>query len=351
MHAALASPSAGNAPRPTNSTGDLPLESHTRVPYNVMMFRLAHISDVHLGPLPDVTYRDLASKRMVGYVNWQRNRRHLLHDGVLGHITTDIKAAAVDHLAVTGDLVNLALDAEIELAKLWLETLGAPEEVSVVPGNHDAYVPGAFDKACRYWGPWMVGDGLTPPVDRHAFPYLRVRGEVALIGVSSARATAPFMANGFFREDQSHRLGALLDKTAKQGLFRIVMIHHPPVRGAVAQHKRLFGIGNFQKTIRKHGADLVLHGHSHEPTLYWIEGKAKRKVPVVGVAAGGQSFGGSHPAAQWNLLEISGDAEAWSLSLVRRGITGPTMPVAELSRTELVGEAGLAHTAVVERVS
>ena len=46
------------------------------------MFRLAHISDVHLGPLPDVTYRDLASKRMVGYVNWQRNRRRFLHDGV-----------------------------------------------------------------------------------------------------------------------------------------------------------------------------------------------------------------------------------------------------------------------------
>ncbi|TIO72439.1 MAG: metallophosphoesterase, partial [Mesorhizobium sp.] len=34
------------------------------------MLRLAHISDVHLGPLPDVTYRDLASKRVLGYVNW-----------------------------------------------------------------------------------------------------------------------------------------------------------------------------------------------------------------------------------------------------------------------------------------
>src|SRR5690606_17956973 len=103
-----------------------------------MMFRLAHLSDVHLGPLPDVTYRDLASKRMVGYVNWQRNRRHIMQDSVLASITTDIEAAGADHLAVTGDLVNLALDGEIELAKLWLETLGSPEAVSVVPGNHDA---------------------------------------------------------------------------------------------------------------------------------------------------------------------------------------------------------------------
>ena len=50
---------------------------------------------------------------------------------------------------MTGDLVNLALDGEIEMARLWLETLGAPQDVSVVPGNHDAYVPGAFDKVCR----------------------------------------------------------------------------------------------------------------------------------------------------------------------------------------------------------
>lgn len=319
------------------------MESAGCVSYKGMMFRLAHVSDVHLGPLPDVTYRDLASKRMVGYVNWQRNRRHILHDGVLGHIVADIKAVGVDHLAVTGDLVNLALDAEIELARLWLETLGTPHDVSVVPGNHDAYVPGAFDKVCRSWGAWMAGDGAHAPTDRHAFPYLRVRGNVALIGVSSARATAPFMANGFFRDDQSHRLGALLDKAGRKGLFRVVMIHHPPVRGAVPQHKRLFGIGNFQKTVAAHGADLVLHGHSHDPTLYWIGGRSG-KVPVVGVAAGGQSVGGSHPAAQWNLLEISGEPDAWSLRLIRRGLSGPTIPVSELSRIDLLGEPVEAST-------
>ena len=111
------------------------------------MYRLAHISDAHLGPLPGVTYRDLASKRVLGYVNWQRNRRRTMHDAIIDTLVTDIKASDVDHIAVTGDLVNLALDGEIEMARLWLETLGAPHDVSVVPGNHDAYVPGAFDKA------------------------------------------------------------------------------------------------------------------------------------------------------------------------------------------------------------
>src|SRR5690349_1176042 len=103
------------------------------------MFKLAHLSDIHIGPLPDVELYQLVSKRAIGYVNWHRNRRHLMQDHVLGTIVTDMKAAAPDHIAVTGDLVNLALDAELEAAKLWLETLGPSNSVSVVPGNHDAY--------------------------------------------------------------------------------------------------------------------------------------------------------------------------------------------------------------------
>ena len=298
------------------------------------MFRLAHISDVHMGPLPAVTYRELASKRVTGYVNWQRNRRHFLHDGILDTIVTDLKAAQPDHIAVTGDLVNLALNGEIELARLWLETLGNPRDVSVVPGNHDAYVPGAFDKICHSWAPWMRGDRQTAPVGRHAFPYMRVRGPVALIGVSTARATAPFMANGFFREGQAHRLGGLLDAAAGQGLFRVVMIHHPPVRSAVAQHKRLYGIARFQQVINRHGAELVVHGHSHLPSLFWI-GTAEKPVPVVGVAAAGQGVGGRNPAAQYNLFDIGGEPGAWELHLSRHGLTGPAMPPAQLMSLDL----------------
>jgi 3',5'-cyclic AMP phosphodiesterase CpdA len=298
------------------------------------MFRLAHISDVHLGPLPDVSYRDLASKRVVGYVNWRRNRRKLLTEGALGAILGAIRQEAPDHLAVTGDLVNLALDAELDLARLWLEALGRPEDVSVVPGNHDAYVPGAFDKACRLWAPWMSGDGFAGRVDRHAFPYLRVRGHVALIGVSTARATAPFMASGFFRQAQGERLGRLLDAAAARRLCRIVMIHHPPVRGAVSQHKRLLGIGRFQSVVRRHGAELVLHGHSHLPTLHWIGG-GSAPIPVVGVSAAGQGFGGHHPPAQYNLITVDGEPGDWHVRLTRRGLTAPDGAVADLEALDL----------------
>lgn len=310
------------------------MESIAVVPYKGSMFRLAHISDIHLGPLPAVSYRDLASKRMVGYVNWQRNRRRSLTEGTLGSIVADIKAAKLDHLAVTGDLVNLALDAELELAKLWLETLGDGTDVSVVPGNHDAYVPGAFDKACRLWAPWMSGDGHHGPVEHATFPYLRVRGKVALIGISTARATAPFMASGFFREAQAERLAKILQETGERGLFRVIMIHHPPVRNAVSQHKRLLGIGRFHGVLAAHGVELVLHGHSHQPTLYWI-GRLSKPIPVVGVSAAGQSPGGHHPGGQYNLIEIDGEAGDWTIRLTRRGATGLATPLVDLMSTDL----------------
>ncbi len=303
------------------------------------MFRLAHLSDIHIGPLPDVSYRDLASKRMVGYVNWQRNRRGVLTDATLATIVADLKTANPDHLAVTGDLVNLALDAEIEVARLWLETLGPPADVSVVPGNHDAYVPGAFDKICRMWGGWMTGDGTHPPTDRRSFPYMRVRENIAIIGVSTARATAPFMAHGFFREDQSHRLAKMLDQAAKASLFRVIMIHHPPIRGAVAQHKRLFGIGRFHDVIHQHGVELVLHGHSHLPTLHWM-GAPKNLAPVVGVAAAGQAATGTKLGAQYNLLDISGDPGEWKLRLTRRGLTDPTTPPSDIMSIDLLPYPG-----------
>lgn len=301
------------------------------------MFRLAHISDVHLGPLPDVTYRQLASKRITGYLNWQMNRAKTFNVGALGSIVSDMLAAKPDHIAVTGDLMNLALADEIAFSVKWLETLGSPHDVSVVPGNHDAYVPGALRKASIAWRPWTSGEHGWAKANDNGYPYVRVRGDMAIVGVSSARASAPFLATGNFTELQARRMGRILDRAKAEGLARVILIHHPPVRGAAPPHKRLLGIGTFQKAVARHGAELVLHGHTHLPTLYWIGGK-DGMVPVVGVAAGGESQGHEKPLAQWNLIEVErGDgAEPWHIRLTRRGLVGHTGQIAQLSTEELI---------------
>ena len=112
-------------------------------------FVLAHLSDPHLGPLPRPGARELASKRLIGYINWRRNRHRIHRRDALDAITRDLRGEQPDHVAVTGDLVNIALPAEFVHARHWLEVLGRPADVSVVPGNHDAYVATAVSVRSR----------------------------------------------------------------------------------------------------------------------------------------------------------------------------------------------------------
>jgi 3',5'-cyclic AMP phosphodiesterase CpdA len=279
------------------------------------MYKLAHISDIHLGPLPEIPLRDLFSKRITGYLNWQRNRRKHLFGNTLETVTEHIRSLAPDHLAVTGDLVNLATRIEIQNAALWLQALGTGTDISVVPGNHDAYVPGASGRASRAWAPYLTGDNDVPAAEQH-YPYLRRRGPIALIGCSTAVATPPFSANGYFSPRQARETRKLLMETGEQGYCRVVMIHHPPIVGATSNHKRMVGIRRFGEVMREAGAELVLHGHTHLNTLYSLKGK-DRDVPVVGIASASQSPGGRKPPASWNMFSIDGEAGAWNITRQR----------------------------------
>ncbi|TCD15356.1 metallophosphoesterase family protein [Oricola cellulosilytica] len=302
-----------------------------------MAFLLAHISDIHLGPLPDVRFVDLMSKRITGYINWKRNRASHMISSTLGELVDAMQAQKPDHIAVTGDLTNLALDEEIAGAALWLKSLGPAENVSTIPGNHDAYVRGSLAKSVAAWSANMAGDRDGIVRTRSGFPYIRRRGNVALIGVNSAVATAPFMASGIFGSRHARGLRQALEKTGKEGLFRVILIHHPPVRRAATPQKRLYGIGLFQKVVREYGAELVLHGHTHLPQRHAIGGIDGAEVPVIGVPAAGQSPGGKKPAAAFNLFRIGGAAGQWTCDLEEHSLTGMTGETAITDRRKLSG--------------
>jgi 3',5'-cyclic AMP phosphodiesterase CpdA len=342
----------------------------------VKPFVLAHLSDPHLGPLPQPDVRELASKRLLGYINWRRRRHRVHRADALDAIMRDLRGERPDHVVVTGDLVNIALPAEFAQARRWLEGLGRPADVSVVPGNHDAYVAAAGPHRDRYWSPYMAGDDAlsgsvkrehedphapsplvgegrgggsgdygnavpprtTPTPDpspeeggaRTLFPYLRRRGPVALIGVSTAIATSPFMATGRLGGPQIARMAEMLD--ALRTLFRVVMIHHPPITQSSARHKRLIDAREFRKAIAAVGADLIIHGHDHVHALAWLAGNSGR-VPVVGVPSASASAGIEHAGA-YNLYRIDGGPGAWRCEVVSRGLR-PSGAVTELNRLVL----------------
>ncbi|MGV3650960.1 MAG: metallophosphoesterase family protein [Devosia sp.] len=273
------------------------------------MTTLAHISDVHLAPLPPVRLRELMSKRLTGWLNWRIRRHNTLSGDGLANLVRHMREQRPDMVAVTGDLVNLAVDAEFNAAYNWLQTVGEPEQVCVSPGNHDAYVKGALARARNRWGDYIDGE----KVDEQPFPFVRRVGEVAIISCSSAVPSAPWFAIGRFEEDQARRLGQCLRIMGNAGYFRVVLIHHPP--NAEARHPRLglYGANLFRDVIAEHGAELILHGHTHQSSMFSVPGPGA-DVPVVGVAAAGsaQSEHGGDDPARYNLFKIERLGTTWS---------------------------------------
>ncbi|WP_442753385.1 metallophosphoesterase family protein [Methylocystis sp. JAN1] len=279
-----------------------------------MSFLLAHLSDAHIGPIPRPNLAELLGKRVTGYVNWLYKRAGQHDMGVLGRLVADMRAHNPDHIVMTGDIVNVGLPAEIALAREWLATLGGPEEVSFTPGNHDAYVADVTKLVHEVFEPWTTSETATA-----GFPYLRRREGVALIGLDSGVPTAPFVASGRLGEAQLSALGALLDRTRAEGLARIVFLHHPPHVGGARALRNLEDAAAFEAVIARHGAELVLHGHNHRPSVAYIAAPHGR-TPVVGVASASARPGGHYPAAAYNLYRIERAGEGLRIGLRRRGL-------------------------------
>jgi 3',5'-cyclic AMP phosphodiesterase CpdA len=244
-------------------------------------FTLAHLSDLHLSSLDGVRPRELLSKRILGYVSWRFRRRHEHRADVLDALQADLQAEHPDHIAVTGDLTHLGLPQEFRDASSWLARLGAPDTITVVPGNHDAYVREPWRETFAQWSPYMRGDdGDAGANFDTAFPSLRVRRHVALIGLSSAQPSAPFLATGRLGEGQLRRLERILEQTTDTGLFRIVMLHHPPSAHTVRWRKSLRDGATLRDVLKRHEVELVLHGHAHFSAATFLDPGPGRNLAI-----------------------------------------------------------------------
>lgn len=299
-------------------------------------FTFAQISDPHLTNLEGVRCRDLLNKRILGYLSWRLSRRHEHRSEILDALIADLQHTQPRHVVVTGDLTHIGLPGEFHQAQKWLQTLGPPEHVSVIPGNHDAYVATPWEQTYSQWAPYMAGDAAAPPT-RHdpqsLFPSLRHRGPVAFIGLSTARPSLPFLAVGSLGEDQLQRLAQILAETGRQGRCRVVLIHHPPLPGAVKPRKHLTDSRQLQAVLAQHGAELVLHGHTHYTT--WMEMSCgDGTIPVIGIPSA--SAMGHKPGrrAQYYLYRITPRPWGWDIAVSIRG-AAPEGQFTQVSETSL----------------
>ncbi|MFZ4807641.1 MAG: metallophosphoesterase family protein [Hyphomicrobiaceae bacterium] len=281
---------------------------------------IAHVSDLHLGPIPPLRLVDWNVKRGLGLLNWHRKRKRLHSAEAWGTVLADLTAHRPDHIALTGDLVNVGLPAEHAAAAQWLATLGRPEDVTVIPGNHDIYTRLWRDAGIARWQPYMSGDGgENGPVD--GFPFLRRRGDLAIVALNSAEPTPPFVASGQVGARQIAAARDLLDAARRQGLFRCVLIHHPPLPGQARRGRNLRDAAALAAMLRAVGVEMVLHGHNHRDMVATFETASGRAL-VCGIASGSMALAGHGDGARYGLHAIRRTAGGWRIDSGLRGLDG-----------------------------
>lgn len=294
-------------------------------------FRLAHLSDPHLPPPPGaLRAADFASKRLLSAIAWRRKGREH-QPQVLKALSADIAAYAPDHIALTGDLTNFATEAEFAAARAWLQSLGPASAITVSPGNHDALVKRNAPDAFAPWREWLEDPGQP------AFPAVRERGPVALVNLCSATPTAPGLASGRLGPEQLGRLEAILERLGRDGLFRVIMIHHPPTPGIVSKRKALEDAPALRALLKTHGAELVLHGHAHEAAVSTMPGPIGA-IPVLGVPSASAVGHGRHPGARWHGIEI--DPTQRRIRVIARGLSAQSGAFEPLGGYVLDGPQG-----------
>ncbi|HEX8951327.1 MAG TPA: metallophosphoesterase, partial [Polyangia bacterium] len=262
--------------------------------------KLAHFSDVHALSLDGVRPWQFFNKRVAGYLNLRLNRRDKHPVALFRAIVDDLNERPVDHVAVTGDLTNLSLRAEFDLAREILDGIRlGPAHVSVIPGNHDVYTLGALQEKLfrQRLEPYASSDGGAAV----EFPIVRVRGDVAIVGLSTALPSPPPLADGWLGAAQLDAVDRALESLA--GKFRVLLLHHPPYTN---RHSILRGLRDrkgLQKVLARRGAELILHGHEHRDLHVTLPGPSG-PIPVIGVGSGTYDDHRADRRARYNVYTI-----------------------------------------------
>jgi hypothetical protein len=260
--------------------------------------KLAHLSDPHLSTLSGIAPLSLRDQRLLGWLSWRRKRRLVHQRATLDAVVSAARGEAPEHWCITGDLTHIGHEHELSEALAWLQSLGDGDTVSVIPGNHDVYIPSRSEAHLqRLWAPYL-------PDPKGPWPRLQLRGAVALITVNSGHAAPPGFATGGLGTAQLQRLRDLLRAAGAAGYARVIMIHHAPGPGMDKWRKRLVDAEALASLLAETGAELILHGHCHESLSRSIAGP-QGIIPVLSAPSASATGEQGRRKAGYNRLTIT----------------------------------------------
>jgi len=277
------------------------------------LIRVAHISDLHVLSSTGAHWREIIfNKRLTGYANLilRRGRVHR-REYLLEVLSAAVMRA--DHLVVTGDITNLSLEHEYEEARALLDEAAQRTEVTVVPGNHDIYLPSTHRRRRfpHHFNQFLQSDlpQLARDLPAGRFPCVKLRGRMAIIALSSGVPRPPFIAAGHVGHAQLEALETVLAHPEVKWRTPIVLIHHPPVdtRLRITQLRDgLVDAAALRRSLARLTGGLVLFGHLHLRVRCELP-TPSGKLEVIGASGAALDHPDRSVRAGFNLYEFEDD--------------------------------------------
>ncbi|MBI1731817.1 MAG: metallophosphoesterase [Gammaproteobacteria bacterium] len=287
------------------------------------VYRIAHISDPHLTTLSGIRPADVRNKRILGYLSWLWRRRREHRREVLAKLIQDVESRRPDHVVITGDLTHVGTPSECAEAATWLQETSGRLPLTLIPGNHDRYVSAPWSVTTGRWADYMVGDGGDTALEQDMFPSLRRRGPVAIIGLTSAVPSPPFFATGRIGDNQLEACERLLNEAGRAGLFRLLLVHHPPAPNRLDWRRSLIDAGRLRKILKRAGTELVLHGHCHRWLSTSVPGPLD-DIPALGIPSASALTTRAGRRAGYSMLEITPAGFGWEVSVACYALVNDT---------------------------
>ena len=303
--------------------------------------RIAHLSDLHVLAIDGVPAYRFANKRFTGWVNLRVKRSHKHRPGHVRAVAREITRARVDHVCITGDLTNLALEQEfVAVRELLEQELGlTPDQISAVPGNHDLYTRGAMkdQRFTKYFHDYVASDlpELSADIPLGHFPFVKLRGPCAIIGLSSAVPRAPLISSGEIGKRQLDAFAKILVHPEVQKRTPVIMLHHPihnPTSKLETFSRGLSDAKGLVKALAGLRRGVLLHGHLHvrrQSTLVTPMGE----LLSIGATSASLHHEGIHQMAGFNLYEFD---DTGALGNVEAHVFNPTADTFHIESVPLV---------------
>ena len=224
------------------------------------MTLLAHISDLHLIERGHDKRRGLARQRLAFLSAGVPLDAELRIRQAVSALQTALRMGA-EHVVVTGDLTEDGDPAQFEVLAEVLSRSGiAPGDITLVPGNHDAYSERAA------WGSALMGSlsayRATCELGAHSLLTAAV-----VVPVSTAIEGQWFTrSSGQVRADDVMAIRRLSSSPALRDRAIVVVQHHPVTQRALLPLEWLDGAQNassLRELLLERTRVHVLHGHVH----------------------------------------------------------------------------------------